>query len=305
MEINGVAKRCIEPGEGFGELALLYSAPRSASIKAMKPSFLWFIDRETFRNAVSSMITKNYKENRTFIENNQFFKYLTPNQKDKLASIALNQRFDRNSDICKEGELAASMYILKSGKLGRFKGGDFQGHILKGESFEEYSSLTKGSVRRETIRVVEDAEVMALGVEDIENALGRSLPLIILRNEARSALKSSKYFEKLSEEYIERAIDCFKIKSVKQGDLLVRKEDLCRNSIFFVAEGQYIISENAKRAQIYGESSLSDPTDSYKCEIRMKENGKVAWATLNEVVKSFGCSYADAVSNSASILKAL
>jgi hypothetical protein len=28
---------------------------------------LWFIDRETFRSAVSSMITKNFKENRTFI----------------------------------------------------------------------------------------------------------------------------------------------------------------------------------------------------------------------------------------------
>lgn len=37
----------------------------------------------------------------------------------------------------------------------------------------------------------------------------------------------------------------------------------------------------------------------------MKENGKVAWATLNEVVKSFGCPYAEAVSNSVSILKAL
>jgi len=43
------------------------------------------------------MITKNYKENRNFIEKNQFFKYLTPLQKDKLASIALNQRFDKNS----------------------------------------------------------------------------------------------------------------------------------------------------------------------------------------------------------------
>ena len=73
VEIDHKAKRCIEPGEGFGELALLYSAPRSASIKAIKPSFLWFIDRETFRSAVSSMITKNLKENRTFIENNAFF----------------------------------------------------------------------------------------------------------------------------------------------------------------------------------------------------------------------------------------
>jgi len=50
------------------------------------------------------MITKNYKENRSFIEKNQFFsncyfylEYLTENQKDKLASIALNQRFDKNS----------------------------------------------------------------------------------------------------------------------------------------------------------------------------------------------------------------
>ena len=73
VEIDGVAKRNIEPGEGFGELALLYTAPRSASIRALKSSFLWFIDRETFRNAVSSMITRNFKENRSFIENNPFF----------------------------------------------------------------------------------------------------------------------------------------------------------------------------------------------------------------------------------------
>ena len=85
------------------------------------------------------MITKNYKENRDFIEKNQFFsniwsysEELTNQQKDKLASVALNQRFERNSDICKEGELAASMYILKSGKLARFKGATFQGHVAKG-----------------------------------------------------------------------------------------------------------------------------------------------------------------------------
>ena len=61
VEINGVVKRNIEAGEGFGELALLYSAPRSASIKDLKSSFLWFIDRETFRNAIASMITKSFK----------------------------------------------------------------------------------------------------------------------------------------------------------------------------------------------------------------------------------------------------
>jgi len=40
------------------------------------------------------------------------------------------------------------MYILKSGKLGKYKNYNLQGAINKGESFEEYASLTKGCLRR-------------------------------------------------------------------------------------------------------------------------------------------------------------
>ena len=58
---------------------------------------------------------------------------------------------------------------------------------------------------------------MALGAEDIESALGRSLPLIILRNEAKAALNSSKVFGQLSEEYLDKIIDCFKLKKVAGG----------------------------------------------------------------------------------------
>lgn len=61
VEIDGKMKRKIKSGEGFGELALMYSSPRSASIKANKVSFLWYIDRTTFRKAVSSLIEKNLK----------------------------------------------------------------------------------------------------------------------------------------------------------------------------------------------------------------------------------------------------
>lgn len=264
VQINGVTKRSIEPGEGFGELALLYSAPRSASIKAQKASTLWFIDRETFRSAVSTMITKNFQENRSFIEKNPFFsklfltlEYLTSIQKDKLASIAINQRFEKGSQICKEGDLASSFYILKSGKLGRYKSTENCGWINKGESFEEYASLTKGCLRRETVKVIEEAEVMAVGVEDIENVLGKSLPLIILRNQAKQALKSSKIFEKLSEEYIEKVLDHFKLKSVKQNESIIKKGDLCRNMMFFIAEGQYAISEITKKTQFYGDKALT------------------------------------------------
>jgi hypothetical protein len=35
----------------------------------------------------------------------------------------------------------------------------------------------------------------------------------------------------------------------------------------------------------------------------MKEQGKIAWTTLEEVVKAFGCSHIEAVKNSDSINK--
>ena len=37
-----------EPGESFGELALLYNAPRAATIKARERSILFSLDRECF-----------------------------------------------------------------------------------------------------------------------------------------------------------------------------------------------------------------------------------------------------------------
>lgn len=53
--VNNQLKRDLKIGEGFGELALLYNAPRSASIKATETSYLWGIDRNVFRNAVEEL----------------------------------------------------------------------------------------------------------------------------------------------------------------------------------------------------------------------------------------------------------
>lgn len=43
--VNNEEKREINPGEGFGELALLYNAPRSASILCTQSAQMWGLDR--------------------------------------------------------------------------------------------------------------------------------------------------------------------------------------------------------------------------------------------------------------------
>lgn len=41
-----------EPGEAFGELALLYNAPRAATITAKTDALCWELDRATFNHIV-------------------------------------------------------------------------------------------------------------------------------------------------------------------------------------------------------------------------------------------------------------
>jgi len=106
--VNNKVKRELKVGDGFGELALLYNAPRSASVKAQENCNLWGIDRNSFRKAVEEMITKEYEENRKFMEVVRFFRTknikililkflkfhsqiddLTNEQKDAIAAVLI------------------------------------------------------------------------------------------------------------------------------------------------------------------------------------------------------------------------
>jgi cAMP-dependent protein kinase regulator len=44
-----------QPGDAFGELALLYNAPRAANITADTECVLWSLDRETFNHIVKDV----------------------------------------------------------------------------------------------------------------------------------------------------------------------------------------------------------------------------------------------------------
>lgn len=57
-----------KPGEGFGELALLYNAPRAATIKSKSDYVCWKLDRDTFNNIVKDAASKKREKYDNFLQ---------------------------------------------------------------------------------------------------------------------------------------------------------------------------------------------------------------------------------------------
>merc|ERR1719247_2592457 len=74
------AKKVFEAGAGFafGELALLYNAPRTATITASETSEVWCLDRTAFRNLVVKSSEAQFKEYVNFLGGCGIFETLDP-----------------------------------------------------------------------------------------------------------------------------------------------------------------------------------------------------------------------------------
>lgn len=83
-----------QPGESFGELALLYNAPRAATIIAKSDCLLWALDRETFNHIVKDASAKKRELYEEFLKNWFLLKNIDdPYEKTKIADVLETKTF--------------------------------------------------------------------------------------------------------------------------------------------------------------------------------------------------------------------
>jgi len=101
-----------DPGEAFGELALLYNAPRAATITANEPCVLWKLDRDTFNHIVKDASQKRREKYEAFLESVPIFKTMEPYERSKLADAFVEHKFKDGDAIIREGEPGNDLYLL-------------------------------------------------------------------------------------------------------------------------------------------------------------------------------------------------
>ncbi len=233
--INNEVKKTIKEGEGFGELALLFNAPRSASIKALEKCGLWGIDRNTFRKAVEEMSSKKCKENRDFMENVNFFQSLTNEQKDSISAVLTTQKFKKGEYIVVEGDPASSFYVIKEGEISVLKGDKEIRKMEKGDSFGE-QALYYNTVRSCSVRADGEVRCLALGREVLTKILGAQIQVITFKNIMKWAFEKNHSLAKLTHIQIEKIIELMEIIQFKKGETIYIKNEVCQKFLV-VLEG--------------------------------------------------------------------
>ena len=101
----------------FGELALMYSAPRSASIIAQSDGHLWALHRLAFRQVLAQSQDTRQELKNSLAKMPQF-KQLDSKGIDKIATAMDETTFGRGENICEVGKSCTSFFVVASGQCG-------------------------------------------------------------------------------------------------------------------------------------------------------------------------------------------
>ena len=109
--MDGKLVKTINPGDSFGEHALMNNSPRRFTTTAITDCKLWVLKRQVFRKILEFIFTLNYEQNMKFLEGINI--PLDSTIKAIMANNLIQEIYYAGQYIFKEGEIGSCMYIIK------------------------------------------------------------------------------------------------------------------------------------------------------------------------------------------------
>eukprot|EP00742_Colponemidia_sp_Colp-10_P001162 GILJ01001253.1.p1 GENE.GILJ01001253.1~~GILJ01001253.1.p1 ORF type:complete len:430 (+),score=65.78 GILJ01001253.1:59-1291(+) len=175
-----------EPGMSFGELALMYNAPRAATVQASLDCRVWALDRMTFKRVLMATSQQKRDVRYAFLDQVPLFDNMSRYEKLKLLEAIRPCSFEDGSIIIKEGTPGTQFYIVESGEAcctkvnSRGQPEEVYRRLRCGDYFGEIA-LIKDQPRAATVTAVGTTKVLGLEKDAFRRLLG-PLEEILQRN---------------------------------------------------------------------------------------------------------------------------
>jgi len=150
----------VSKGQSFGELALIYSTPRAATVKAKGNCVVWVIDRTNFKTILEMAANEVTNQYVTYLQKVQILESLKDDEKVQLAKALTEIMFGRDELIFQQGDAGDCFYILVEGQVTVVQDGAVKATLAslpeKAVVFGELA-LLNNEPRQATIKVTSDS----------------------------------------------------------------------------------------------------------------------------------------------------
>lgn len=166
-----VVKTC-QPGDVFGELALLYNAPRAASVDAVDRCVAWKLDRETFNYIVKDASAKRFDHYAHLLDKVTILSSLDQYDRVQLSDAFKEVNLKKDESVVTQGDKGDRFFIVEEGTLVALKDDKQVLDYGVGDYFGELA-LLKNQPRAATVKVTSDtAKVVSLERKAFNKLLG-------------------------------------------------------------------------------------------------------------------------------------
>ena len=178
----------LQAGDFFGEVALLETSNRTATVVATEASVVLTLDRETFvalveRSKFAREAILEQVRNAAFLRKVRVFTHLSAPMMSKLLRGVSVTEFEADQTVVREGDEGDAMYVIREGRCQVSRAVDGQedldvSELAAGDWFGEISVL-RGTERTATVKTTERCVLIcvpadtldALLVDDLETGL--------------------------------------------------------------------------------------------------------------------------------------
>lgn len=169
------------PNGSFGELALMYNAPRAATIVATSDAVLWALDRITFRSILMDSTAKKRRMYEQFLAEVPILKSLELHERHKVADALEPVQFDDQGIVMSEGDVGENFYLIEDGEAVVYRDVDGKRHevnrLKKGDYFGELA-LLHDKPRAATVIANGKLKCVTLGKKAFTRLLGPVMDIL-------------------------------------------------------------------------------------------------------------------------------
>jgi len=164
-------------GCAFGEIALMYGCPRTATVRTRVQCSLWVLDRNTFRRILMEESMRRRKLYESVLAKVTIFKSLLPYERSKVADALESVMFKDKETIIHQGSTNTDkFYIIEKGQVVCTKkgqdGNEVEALRLKAGDYFGELALLRNEPRQATVIAVGAVKCLTIGREHFNQVMG-------------------------------------------------------------------------------------------------------------------------------------